>query len=184
MILALRNAVTPGLDPGVHSANLTASRHASGMDAGIKCRCDDGEVRVDDNASKRQSPQAKHVHDNEGGSDPMAAETPTRTSASRLAASRAASACGEEGLATAFQRACDSGLIDDFDDLDHYLEAVLEGEADDVLAAAGWRDCTRPGRCLRARRCLARAGGTRHTLRTRARRHRKPPGAFATLTPR
>ncbi len=36
--------VTPGLAPGVHSASLTASRHACGMDAGIKCRHDGGKA--------------------------------------------------------------------------------------------------------------------------------------------
>jgi hypothetical protein len=97
----------------------------------------------------------------------MTRENPRRAAANRLAASRTASACDIEGLATAFERACDSGLIDDFDDLDQYLEAVLEGEADDVLAAAGWRACARAGRCLRARRCLARAGATQRTLPTR-----------------
>jgi hypothetical protein len=71
-----------------------------------------------------------------------------------LAASRRAAACGEEGLATAFRRAGEEGFIDDHDHLDDYLEAVLEGEVEDVLGEAGWRACMRPRRCRRAGRCL------------------------------
>ncbi len=37
---SLSHAVTPWLDHGVHSANASASRKASGMDTGIKCRYD------------------------------------------------------------------------------------------------------------------------------------------------
>ncbi len=87
----------------------------------------------------------------------MTPEKTRRANASRLAASRAAMACDIEGLATAFHSASDSGLVDDFDDLDEYLQAVLEGEADDVLAAVGWRACARSGRCRRVARCLRRA---------------------------
>jgi hypothetical protein len=71
-----------------------------------------------------------------------------------LAASRRVAACGREGLATAFRRASEEGFIDDHDHLDDYLEAVLEGEVEDVLGEAGWRACMRPRRCRRAGRCL------------------------------
>jgi hypothetical protein len=136
------------------------------MDAGIQCRHDDAQTglgprgkREDDKLTGASLTPTKTAADHEGGSHPMTPVKARRANASRLATSRAAAACDTEGLATAFERACDSGLIDDFDDLDQYLEAVLEGEADDVLATAGWRACARPGRCLRARRCLAHAGG-------------------------
>jgi hypothetical protein len=84
----------------------------------------------------------------------MTPETTERVSDRRLAASRATWACGEEGLATAFRRACDAGLIADYDDLDDYLEAVLEGNEDDVLDQMGWRACAWSRRCRRAGRCL------------------------------
>ena len=71
-----------------------------------------------------------------------------------LAASRRAAACGEEGLVTAFARAAESEPACDYDGLDDYLAAVLDGEVEDVLEAAGWRPCIGPGRCRRAGRCL------------------------------
>jgi len=72
----------------------------------------------------------------------------------RLAASQRVAACGEEGLATAFARAAESEPACDYDGLDDYLAAVLDGEVEDVLDEAGWRACLGPGRCRRAGRCL------------------------------
>ena len=38
--------------------------------------------------------------------------------------------------------------------IDQWLEAIIEGEAEDLIAASGWRQCRVPRRCLRAGRCL------------------------------
>lgn len=83
---------------------------------------------------------------------------PPRSLPRRLAASRRAKLCDEEGLEPALRLAQAEGEASGFDDLDSYLNAVLEGETEDVLGARGWRRCARPGRCLRAGRCLRRRG--------------------------
>jgi len=81
--------------------------------------------------------------------------TPREASSARcLAASRSAALCGTEGLEAVFRRAVAAGEANGCDSIDRWLEAIIEGEAEDLIAASGWRQCRVPRRCLRAGRCL------------------------------
>ena len=77
-----------------------------------------------------------------------------RIAASRLAASRQAALCGEDGLEAVFRRAVAAGEVNGCDSIDQWLEAIIEGEAEDLIAASGWHPCRARQRCRRAGRCL------------------------------
>jgi len=88
--------------------------------------------------------------------DPSSASglTASRFPTSGLAASRRAAACGREGLEAVFRRAAAEGKAGDCDSIEAWMEAIIAGEAEDLIEQGGWRPCRVPRRCLRAARCL------------------------------
>ncbi len=77
-------------------------------------------------------------------STPREASSAHRPATSRLAASRSAALCGTEGLEAVFRRAVAAGEANGCDSIDQWLEAIIEGEAEDLIAAERLAPMPRP----------------------------------------
>ncbi len=76
------------------------------------------------------------------------------TTSSQLSASRARKFCDEDGVLPAIEAAIARGALHGYATAEHYLLAVLEGDAPDSISSFGWQACSSHASCQRRGRCL------------------------------